>query len=76
MTNAKNNFERNKILENKFAIDIDKVPYSNIILYDDAVNSGMTIDKVVELIKGIHSDIQIFVIVQTVYKPSETEVLK
>jgi len=46
MTQSHTKEVREEVLQNKFTLDIGKIPAGNILIYDDAMKSGMTLDEV------------------------------
>ncbi len=81
--NYKEVSETNKVEQAIFkhtlgAFDLDRVPDKNILIYDDAVKSGLSIDEVAKQIRSKYPNSKIVAIAQVVWTGRDlppTEVL-
>ena len=68
VTNALSADERRDILNNKFIFDFDRMPkVGNVLIYDDKVSSGDTIDRVVQEMKRRAPEVEVLALVNAVY---------
>jgi hypoxanthine phosphoribosyltransferase len=68
VTEARSREERLDVLKNKFLFNYDRMPkVGNVLIYDDKVSSGDTIDSVVQEMKRRAPALEVVALVQFVY---------
>jgi hypoxanthine phosphoribosyltransferase len=68
VTEARSREERRDVLQNKFLFNYDRMPkVGNVLIYDDKVSSGDTIDRVVQEMKRRAPELEVVALVQFVY---------
>lgn len=67
MTNANTAAERKRVLESKFQFLPKRVPHANIILFDDAMKSGETLDYVADLFDSVGTKGRVVALVPTLW---------